>query len=794
MRQSVSPQNFRLNKLRSITAIPNNEVLTLSYRNDPSSASSAISTCSDSCPLSHNSAIPYEDFLVSSSSGNSTVTITGFQITLTSHYGSSAGLHLLQLLSSGSVSYSIDGQNRGYGQGVCSSGPYAVYGASSSTHTPTRAIPWDHTEVASSTVAGTSEGILCAATPVDTDPANAPEATWYPYIAQDGTYEIQYFTPACAFDATCGQRGFVDVTVEITGAKGSASTVTTINQEVTFDTYTLIYSGSIQPIAQQDQVKVTMKLSSRQKATLAPGKGDKYYLIADKIIVKAQSTDGNGSTQVKIGTGANAINVTSVDSSQSIRYTRGYSLWEWVVGNANAIPPTLDVASTAPQQAQNLNTATGLDRLSFALGNAAIVSDIVASEDGAFTFIAGDFNYSSGGSNGRSVLIAASGTAGLVSSPQGGLDGPVTGLAVLDGWLYAVGAFNASANGVVTGLDGKARCQYASLAARWEAIPGLDGTSSSSAIAVADGNVLFTYQGRAVDFWSPLNSSTVASGHSFVAGNISTLSSNSSASGSVYLAGHITTLASSTTNGLGLLTSTGIQPGSFSFDPAATAQQATSPVVGNAKRRALHVEATSEAFSSALALLKSRLRKRQTSPAVQVPSSLPTTSSTSSGEPEILAGAYWQNGTSKEQVTILGGSFVTTSGIANLAVLDKEGEMRPLAGQALSGRVSSLATAKDVLWVGGDFTIASQRTQLAAYDLKAETWQESIEIASGSGQASVNALAVRGDDVIVAGHFDSIAGQSCPSVCEWNSDSKSWSAYGNGLSGVASSMSILQVS
>lgn len=749
-----------------------------------------MSSCTEACPLSHDSSVAYEDFLVAPASGNSTVTLTGFQITLTSYYGASAGLHLLQLLSAGSVSYSIDGQNRGYGQGVCSSGPYSVYGRSSSTHTPTEAIPWDHAEVASSTVSGTSEGMLCAATPVDTDPPDAPEATWYPYIAQDGPYEIQYFTPACAFDATCGQRGFIDVTVEITGSEGSSSTLTTINQEVTFDTKTSIFSGPIQPIAQGDQVKVTMKLSSRRKATLAPGKGDKYYLIADKIIVLAQSMDGNGSTQVKIGSGPTAVNVTPVDSSRTLRYTSGHSLWEWSTNSAGAVPPMLDSASTAPQQAQSIDDASALDRLSFALGPSASIASIATSQDGAFTFIAGSFNYSSGRYSAQSVLSIASDAAGIVSIPQGGLNGAVSSVVVQDGWLYAVGAFNGTADGSVTGLNGKARCQYASLAARWEAIPGLSDADQGSVIGAVDQGLLIGYSSRPAERWSAGNETVLTDGQPFIAGNVTAISVTKRA---IFVAGQIATLGSAGSNSLGTLTAKGIQANSVTFDVDATAQQASVTASSRMRRRGSDGGATSEIFEGALALLKSRLRKRQ-SPTVATPTSLPMLAGANVSLPQILAGAYWQNTTSKKQATIIGGSFVLSGQVANLAGLGDDGQIGAVSNEVIVGTISSLAEAQDVLWVGGDFMLAGQPMQLAALDLPSRTWQSSIALAAATGSPAVNALGHMDQKIVVAGHFDSIAGQACSSVCQWDSSTKTWSSFGTGLSGVASSLATTGVS
>ena len=697
----------------------------------------------------------------------------------------------MQLLSAGSISYAIDGQNRGYGQGVCASGPYAVYGRSSSVHTPTENIPWDHTEVASSTVSGTSEGVLCAATPVDTDPAMAPEATWYPYIGQDGTYELFYFTPACAFDATCGQRGFVDVTVEISGADGVRSSVTTVNQEVTLDTRTSVYNGAIAPIGKSEQVKVTMKLSSRERATLAPGRGNKYYLIADKVIVIARNTDGKGSTQVKVGTGMNAVNVSTADNTRSIRYTRGYGLWEWIPSSGMAGSPTLDTASTAPQAIQSLSSATPLDQLSFDLGPASSIDHAIFSDDGAFVFLGGNFNYSDAGTTARSVLGLASGTMGLVSSPQGGLDGSVTGLAVSGGWLYAVGNFSASADGSVTDLAGKARYQYASLAARWQAVPGLASASSqASTVSKLGETLIFTYANHAPELWATLNETSLTSGGAFVIGAFDATAAGDNGT-AVYLGGGVSSFNRFQSSGLGMLSSEGIKPASFGCDYAASAEQ-TSVVASSAAG----LTATSPAQASGLSLIKNRLRKRQaTAPVTAVPTTLPIPAGVAAGTPRILAGTIWQNSTSNEQVTILGGSFTSSDGMAQtLGVLRADGTLGPLGTQPVTGIVRALKVVGNILWIGGDFSIASTAlSALAAYNLVSGTWQESAQVAATSGSPTVTAFGIRNGRLLVAGHFSSIGGVACNSVCELNTETKQWSGYGGGVDGIVSQMAVVEV-
>ena len=75
-------------------------------------------TCTNNCPLLTDPTVPYQDFLF-----DSDMDVTGFQLTLSGWKGASAGLHLVQLLSSGAFASAIDSQN---GQSCFAPGPSNV--------------------------------------------------------------------------------------------------------------------------------------------------------------------------------------------------------------------------------------------------------------------------------------------------------------------------------------------------------------------------------------------------------------------------------------------------------------------------------------------------------------------------------------------------------------------------------------------------------------------------------------------------------------------------------------------
>ena len=87
----------------SVTTIPDNGIQNLQFV-DPITGENR--TCSNPCPLSTDSSVLYQDFLFPNP-----LAITGVQIKLSGFTGSSAGLHMLQLLSSGAFASSVDDNN-----------------------------------------------------------------------------------------------------------------------------------------------------------------------------------------------------------------------------------------------------------------------------------------------------------------------------------------------------------------------------------------------------------------------------------------------------------------------------------------------------------------------------------------------------------------------------------------------------------------------------------------------------------------------------------------------------------
>lgn len=80
----------------SITSIPDNEELTMTYT-DPESGQNK--TCDSHCPLSTDKGIQAQDFMFQGGVRN----MTGFKMQLKGWTGSGAGLNSVQLLSDGTL-------------------------------------------------------------------------------------------------------------------------------------------------------------------------------------------------------------------------------------------------------------------------------------------------------------------------------------------------------------------------------------------------------------------------------------------------------------------------------------------------------------------------------------------------------------------------------------------------------------------------------------------------------------------------------------------------------------------
>lgn len=747
---------------------------TLSYV-DPSSGQNT--TCSNPCTLLTDSSVPYQDFLFADSSN-----LTGVQIKISQFTGKSAGLHILQLLSSGAFASALDAQN---GQSCFAPNPSNV----------SRTGTWTEKD-ANTNIAGTTQAVLVSSVDVGTSPADAPSFTWMPYVSASGQYEISMLVPGCSNFLDCPLRTSVKVTVFPGG--GQDPTVKEVSQQNKDDTSVLIYSGSIVPSSGSFVTTVSMTLADQPQGK---GQGGKYELVADRIQMTLVSANVTGS-----GSGGNGVNGTQGT-------LRGFGFLEWPLSSNT---PT-DATSILPNSTETALDTVGFDLFN-ALGGATSLTSstsavaAVAHHSSGAIFLGGNFTLSSGtASSAANIVVFRNGAlAGLTGA---GLNGPVTSL-VLDGdQLYVGGAFSdtpsASTQGKLRGVAvyNVQQNQWAPLQA------GVNGAVTS--LGYSDGQVqvagnfttLLSSTGsdsglQAAGFatWD-VNSSAWANSGGFLVGSMTFVTNGTSPSKgqtqSQFVAGSVQASLKFGTSGLVMLKNGG------SEGPSVTPLGVQLDSVVDSASRSVTKRSRIRHSRGAAAWISninfSHLFTRQSTSLPPLPP-LPTAPA-----PAVLAGAFWTNSSSSKEVTIIGGNFSFSSGGSSsegVAIYDQDSAtIAALQGSKLNGTVRTLFIQKDLLFVGGQFSLEGTNVNgLAVYDLSAQQWDVSglqpLQPASGSSVVvrSITTSASTNNIVIVAGSFAQAGSLQCRSICSWDTSSKQWNALGSGIQGEVAAVSYSGVS
>ena len=620
--------------------------------------------------------------------------MTGFQLNIFGFYGAGGGLHLLQLLSDGAFAYAVDAQNDAH----CDAG----LGASTGSNV-TASSAWVPTTVVSS-IPGTTQAILAARVFGGASTENGPTLAWSPFVLQDGSYDIFFFTPGCRIQGTCLSRGSVSVVVQPAG--GAAATTTVIDQSNILDESTVIYSGLLSAsTGSTGGATVTVRLAEGG----APIVGRSYDLIAEKISLVALSTNGTEAATVQ----------------------RGYGLLEYAIGGGVGAFGDA-VAAVNLNATATLQNFTGFDALSFRLSSNATVSSVITVGSGSTTrvFVGGSFVYANGGISSRNV-VSYSGGSTVVPAPNGGLAGNVTTLVELDGVLYAAGSFVATVDGSVTGLRGAARWQYGVVGSSWTAmgtVPSVGGSISALGIARSGNNNSVVALGRAnnsgLAVFDTATSRWNASSAGLVVANLTAFAQSPSLNNPVapsYFAGNVLTaitslapggaIVSASSDGTPRLTSL-----DYRFETAPASSPGSGTVAARAARR-LNRSLVREVVDL-LTLRAPTMKKRsehfeRQMPAINftLPSALASDASAS-----VLAGAFWSNGS--QELMLLGGQFTTTSGISNLAFYDPVAKIiSSVVGITISGTVRAIAVFGNIAWIGGAISTSSGRQGLSTYDL-----------------------------------------------------------------------------
>ena len=258
--------------------------------------------------------------------------ITGFQLTLSGWQGANAGLHLVQLLSSGAFASAVDSQN---GQSCFAPGP------SNATCTG------DWTEDVDTSIPSTVQAVLVSEVNVGTSQADGPSFTWMPYISASGEYDINLLVPGCTNFQDCPLRTSVQVTVFPGG--GQNPWATNITQQNTQDSATLIYRGAIVPTTPDFHATITMVLANNPEGS---GQNGKYEIVVDRVQL--------------VLTNANVTSFSSTlsSSNSSASFSKqSFGFLEWPLSGTST-------SSATPLAAIPTTAVTGMDSVGFGLPSA----------------------------------------------------------------------------------------------------------------------------------------------------------------------------------------------------------------------------------------------------------------------------------------------------------------------------------------------------------------------------------------------------------------------------------------
>lgn len=669
----------------SVAAIPDNDVLQLTYT-DPVTKQNV--TCSDACNLAHDPTVAYQDFLFPSSR-----VITGFQITIESWYGAGAGLHLLQLLSSGAFATAVGDDN------VASCyAPEASNVVASGQWTPVNA----YTDIA-----GTTQNVLTTTVPVGTSSSAAPSLTWHPYVSASGQYEVYVMVPGCQNLQDCGSRTTVKVTVLPGG--GLPPSVSTVSQRVDVDTRRLVYSGPIFPSLPDYTSTVTLTLADSPEGNGAAGR---YTMVADGIQFLLTSIDTGNST---VGTGVGG----------AVASSPGFGFFEWSPAannvNATALLPNA--------------TRTPLDGLAPSLYNAIGASSVASTSFSIRAVVpptansilfAGQFALPAIGatnfaafSDGRIIPVGGNGLNGIVNTMVQTSDKQT---------VFVAGAFTDTADSSSSRYRGVV--QYDVATSSWAALGGgVDGAvvdlslqdsnlhiagNFTRAFANAGDNVGVAVAGSAT---FDLKAGTWVQSGGFLIGAMTLTETDGPGSDNTqYIAGSVA--ASRRFGGSGWA----IVKNGPDGQPAVEVTPSRLSAIGASPATVAHAKRYRASSSNWFSRVASHILAKRQNPAGSM---LP--GSPAAPAPAVLAGTFWTNTSTMNEVVILGGNFSLPAGSsmgAGVALYDVGTKfLKPLNGNQIDGVVRSLYVLGNDLFVGGQFSVPGvDGLGFAVYDLAGDKW------------------------------------------------------------------------
>ncbi|CDZ98229.1 Src homology-3 domain [Phaffia rhodozyma] len=444
-----------------IVTLPDNAVQTVTYLD---LETDTMLNCTTTCPLSTNSSIPFQDFIFTAGQ----VEITGFQLVLLEWTGSGPGLHLIELLSSGSYATTLPTNTTS-----CASIP--------STANSEIVGNWTSIQVANTALGGTtSEAISASVLPTTLSYLTEfPSITYYPYVTSTGNYTISLVVPGCRVVGDCSTRTSLDVL--FTPYSGAGSYLQTVPPSSNDQAYP-IYTGSVQASSDSFNPAIKISLSSIPSGV----NGDRYTIVASQLIFELLTVDtvGDGSGSVHHVNGSGLVGPTNVTSSNTglgqnpSSRSVGFGVFEWTKAQADAANVSIDATGTIYNSSE-----TPFDQLSVSISNTLGFIDstttiTTATLVDSVYYVGGTFSTSDYSNiiafpitNGTSS--AATDSSVIQALAEEGLNGPVYALVSSGTNLFVGGSFTATKSGE-TSLSNLAL--YDTSTRKWSSIrSGLDG-------------------------------------------------------------------------------------------------------------------------------------------------------------------------------------------------------------------------------------------------------------------------------------------------------------------------------
>ena len=359
------------------TALPDGGIMNLTYT-DPSTGQQAY--CDARCPLPEGNTTA-QDFEFVNNIG-----MNAFRIDISDWYGSGAGLNGIQLFQDEMYSYAINDFNE---PANCTT---ATTSRSESTSTGSWQVTPSYDSFSQYLTA------VLQGPDVSTDAATV---TFYPDIKQSGNYSVTIYTPGCLGDGTCGSRGRVNVTTQMSQDEQDAGTV--LFQTNNYDKYDEIYNGPID-----------IRSGFRPSVTLRPASGQgltPLTIVAQRVRFTLQ-------------------NATSGNLNGLFEYTPGQTLAD------------TDLSDSVINQAG----------VSLTPRERAVVMSVVSGNDNLY--VGGNFSSSDGRNN---IFLVGNNAEKPTALAGNGLDSQVMTMFHNDSTLYVGGNFTSSNDGKTQDLHGVAK-------------------------------------------------------------------------------------------------------------------------------------------------------------------------------------------------------------------------------------------------------------------------------------------------------------------------------------------------